>query len=246
VLEAAGVSWTMSSDAVAYDSINYGLWYDDFQYARVLLKHVQAAKKLGVKKIIMGECWHAHKAAMVISDRVLTGDLSVPIESSLVFLDDLVAGGRLKLDPARNDFPVTLHDPCNVVRLMGIVEPQRRVLRRIAPKFREMEPHGVHNFCCGGGSGFAIMSGNNFGEWRIRLSSRRKFRQVLEAFKDDLDPQHPKYICAPCSNCKGALRDVLQYYQAWPKVGITYGGLIELVVNAMTDVKPNFIDFSAL
>ena len=48
---------------------------------------------------------------------------------------------------------------------------------------REMAPHGCHNYCCGGGSGFAIMSGHNFAQWRHRMAGRRKFRQVLEAFQ---------------------------------------------------------------
>jgi Fe-S oxidoreductase len=241
ILDAAGISWTLSSELCGYDAINYGVWYDDAQFARVAIKHAQIAKKLGVKKLVIGECGHAHKSMMVIADRVLTGELNIPRESSLVLLDDIVASGKLKLDPGRNDFPVTLHDPCNIVRLMGVVEPQRRVLRKIAPRFREMTPHGVDNYCCGGGSGFAIMSGQNFGQWRMRVASRRKFR--LEAFADDLDPSHPKYVCAPCSNCKGAIRDILKHYDANPKAGIYYGGLVELIVNAMTDAKPGFISF---
>ena len=244
LLQAAGISWTMSSELCGYDAVNYGLWYDDAQFARVAVKHAQIAKKLGVKKIVIGECGHAHKSIMVIADRVLTGELNIPRESSLTLLDDIVASGKLKLDPARNDFPVTLHDPCNIVRLMGVVEPQRRILRKIAPRFREMTPHGVDNYCCGGGSGFAIMSGHNFAEWRIRVASRRKFRQILEAFADDLDPQHPKYVCAPCSNCKGAIRDILAHYRATERAGIHYGGLVELIVNAMTDVKPGFVGFA--
>jgi Fe-S oxidoreductase len=244
ILEAAGISWTLSSELCGYDAINYGVWYDDAQFARVAVKHAQIAKKLGVRKLVIGECGHAHKSMMVIADRVLTGELNLARESSLTLLDDIVASGKLKLDPARNDFPVTLHDPCNIVRLMGVVEPQRRILRKIAPRFREMTPHGVDNYCCGGGSGFAIMSGNNFAEWRIRVASRRKLRQILEAFADDLDPQHPKYVCAPCSNCKGAIRDLLAHYHAQKRAGIHYGGLAELIVNAMADVKPGFISFT--
>ncbi len=243
VLEAAGISWTLSSELAAYDAVNYGLWYDDAQLARVAVRHARAARKLGVKRIVIGECGHAHKSLLVIADRVLTGELNVPRESALALLDDIVASGKLGLDPGRNDFPVTLHDPCNIVRLMGIVEPQRRILRRIAPRFREMTPHGVDNYCCGGGSGFAIMSGHNFADWRVRVASRRKFRQILEAFRDDLDPAHPKYVCAPCSNCKGALRDLFGHYRAQERVGIHYGGLVELIVNAMTAVKPGFLDF---
>jgi Fe-S oxidoreductase len=245
ILEAAGISWTLSSELAGYDGVNYGLFYDDAQFARIAIAHAQVAKKLGVKKIVAGECGHEHKALMVIADRVLTGDLNIPRESSFVLLEDIINSGRLKLDPSRNDFPVTLHDPCNVVRLMGIVEPQRRILRKIAPKFREMEPHGVNNYCCGGGSGFAIMSGNNFAEWRMKVSGRRKLRQILNAFSDEKDPAVPKYVCAPCSNCKGQLRDLIAHYGAKKKMNLQYGGLVELIVNAMVDVKPGFMNFES-
>ena len=64
----------------------------------------------------------------------------------------------------------------------------------------------------------------------------------LEAFADQPGPQVQKYICAPCSNCKGQFRDILQYYNALERSGITYGGLVELIVNAMVDVKEPFIE----
>ena len=243
VLNAAGVSWTMSSELLGYDSINYGLWYDDAQFARVALKHAEIARKLKVKKIVIGECGHAHKALSVIADRILMGELDIPRESSMTFLRDIVMSGKLKLDPSRNDFPITLHDPCNVVRLMGVVEPQREILRKIAPRFREMEPHGVNNFCCGGGSGFAIMSPNNFPDWRMQISGRKKLEQVLNAFGDCLEPETPKYVCAPCSNCKGQLRDLFAYWNLWDQHKILYGGLVELIVNAMAEVKPGFLEW---
>jgi Fe-S oxidoreductase len=246
IFEAAGLSWTMSSELAGYDSINYGVWYDDVQFARVAIKHAEAAKKLKVKRIVLGECGHAHKALTVIADKVLTGDLNIPRESCFPLLRDIVKSGKIKFDKSRNDFPVTLHDPCNYVRLMGIVQPQREIINEIVPegRFREMTPNGVHNYCCGGGSGFAIMSGHNFAEWRHHVSGRRKFRQILEAFADEpMDQQHPKYVCAPCSNCKGQIRDIIAYHDAWEKHGIYYSGLVELIVNAMADVKPGFIDW---
>jgi Fe-S oxidoreductase len=243
ILTMAGVKWTMSSEIAGYDSINYGLWYDDAQFARVALKHAEAARKLKVKKIVLGECGHAHKALGVIADRILTGDLNIPRESSMTLLRDIVMSGKLKLDPSRNDFPVTLHDPCNMVRLMGIVEPQREILRRIAPRFREMTPHGVDNYCCGGGSGFAIMTPNNFADWRFKVAGRKKLEQILNAFSDCMDPATPKYLCAPCSNCKGQMRDLFAYYDLWNKHRLLYGGLVELIVNAMTEVKPGFIEW---
>ncbi len=243
IFTVAGLSWTMSSELAAYDSVNYGLWYDDVQFARIALKQIEAARKLKVKRIVLGECGHAHKALSVVADRILLGDANIPRESALTLLHELIMSGRIKVDPSRNDFPVTLHDPCNVVRLMGVVKPQREILAKIAPKFREMEPHGVNNYCCGGGSGFAIMSGNNFADWRFHVSGRKKLQQILNAFQDCLDPSIPKYVCAPCSNCKGQLRDIIKYYGLWDSNRILYGGLVELIVNAMVDVKPGFIDW---
>ena len=49
-------------------------------------------------------------------------------------LRDIVRSGRIKFDKSRNDFPVTLHDPCNMVRLMGIVSPQREVIKAVVPE----------------------------------------------------------------------------------------------------------------
>ncbi len=241
IFQEAGLSWTLSSKSVAYDGVNYGVFYDDAQLARIALDHMKAAKELGVKKIVIGECGHANKALSVLADRVIPWDLQVPRESCYVTLRDIVLGGRLKLDPSRNDFPVTLHDPCNIVRLMGIVKPQRDILHKIAPKFREMPHHGVNNYCCGGGSGFAIMSRNNIDEWRGNISGRKKMWQISEAFKDCLGPETKKYICAPCSNCKGQIRELLEHNDLYEKNSFAYGGLVELIVNAMANVKPGFI-----
>ncbi|MHC4406244.1 MAG: (Fe-S)-binding protein, partial [Planctomycetota bacterium] len=142
ILNAAGIDWTLASQEIGYDGVNYGLFYDDFQLARIALRHAQTAKKLKVKKIVMGECGHQHKAMVTVSDRLLTGEASIPRESCLALLEKIVFSGKIEFDPSKNDFPVTLHNPCNIVRNLGIVQPQRRILRYLCPQFREMTPHG--------------------------------------------------------------------------------------------------------
>lgn len=244
IFQEAGLSWTLSSKAVGYDAVNYGLFYDDAQLARVAMAHMQAARELGVKKIVVGECGHAHKALTVMADRIIPYSSQVPRESCYVTLRDIIQDGRLKLEPARNNFPVTLHDPCNVVRLMGIVKPQRDILKAIAPNFREMTQHGVHNYCCGGGSGFALMTRNNIEEWRINISGRKKMEQIGEVFRDCLGPETKKYICAPCSNCKAQIRDLLTHGDMYVKNSFAYGGLVELIVNCMSKVRPGFIKWN--
>jgi len=240
---AAGISWTLSSEVPGYDGVNYGLFYDDIQLAKIATRHAQIARKLKVKKIVMGECGHEHKALMTVADRLLTGDLNIPRESAMTFLENIVFSGKIKFDPAKNNFPVTLHDPCNVVRSLGIVEPQRRILRYLCPQFREMTPHGVDNYCCGGGGGLSVMSDVNITDWKAGVAGRMKFKQVLEAFADKPGPEVKKYICAPCLNCKLQFREILKYYGAEEKSGIYVGGLAELIVNAMEKVKKPFIHF---
>lgn len=245
LFDAAGIDYTLSTELAGYDAVNYGLWYDDVQFARVALKHLEIARGLGVKKIVIGECGHAHKALSVIADRLLPGAQMIPRESSYTLLNEIVKSGKIKFDPSKNDFPVTLHDPCNVVRLMGIVKPQREVLNAILPpgRFREMEPHGVKNYCCGGGSGFAIMSSGNFTDWKRLVSGRKKLSQILSAFQGEMDPSIRKMVCAPCSNCKGQIRDMLESYEVFEKTGIWYTGLVELMVNAMVDQKKPFLEW---
>jgi Fe-S oxidoreductase len=75
------------------------------------------------------------------------------------------------------------------------------------------------------------------------VAGRIKFRQILEAFADAPGPETKKYVCAPCSNCKGQIRDLIRYYGAWEKSGLLYGGLVELVVNAMTDIPEGFMEW---
>ncbi len=70
-----------------------------------------------------------------------------------------------------------------------------------------------------------------------------KVKQVLETFQDVISPEIKKYICAPCSNCKGQFRDLISRYGLEEKCGIYYGGLVELIVNAMADLKESFLQF---
>lgn len=244
LFDAAGLNWTLSSDIIGYDSVNYGIWYDDAQAKKIALMQMKAAKDLGVNRLVMAECGHAHKASAVVADRMALSDAKVPVESCLPILWEMVKNKSIKFDPSKNNFPVTLHDPCNVVRQMGIVQPQRDVLKAICPQFREMTPHGVDNYCCGGGSGFAIMNYVNFPQFRDSVASRMKFNQILGAFKGSMENTSiPKYICAPCSNCKGAMRAIFEHYEATEKFNLQYGGLVELMVNAMVSIKKPFFEF---
>jgi len=248
LFDAAGIDWTLSSEQLGYDAVNYGVWFDDVELARIAMRHVTLAKELGVNKIVVGECGHAHKTLCVVADRLLPGELSLsemPRESCLPLFWEIVKSRRVRFDPTRNDFPITLHDPCNVVRLMGIVRPQREVIKAVcAQPLREMTPQGVSNYCCGGGGGFAIMDTLNFSQWRNNVSVRVKVSQILAAFEDVLDAGADKCVIAPCSNCKGTLREAIGHYGLEEKYRIHYSGLADLMVNAMAELPGPYIEWN--
>ena len=66
----------------------------------------------------------------------------------------------------------------------------------------------------------------------------------MNAFtREELEPSVNKYVCAPCSNCKGQIRDMITHYDAYEKIRLLYGGLVELIVNAMPETNKEFIEW---
>jgi Fe-S oxidoreductase len=133
-------------------------------------------------------------------------------------MDSYLEQGRIKVNPAKNYQTVTLHDPCNLVRHGGILEPQRRVLRRVAEKFVEMAPNGHENYCCGGGGGQLSMS-----KYKTRrlAAGGVKARQIADS--------KAKIVVAPCHNCIDQLMELNKEYS----LAVQIKTVAELVANAI-------------
>jgi hypothetical protein len=86
------------------------------------------------------------------------------------------------------------------------------------------------------------MSGMNIRDWKLGISGRMKVKQVLDAFQNEISPDIIKYICAPCSNCKGQFRDLIEYYDLENLCNIHYTGLADLIVNAMVDTPVPYLE----
>jgi len=165
VLHAAGVSWTFSSHAS--EAANFGLFNGNLDHERQLAERlVEAVRRLGVSRLVIGECGHAWRVA---GERLpaLAGDLSMLARGRAEHLCELsvelLDSGRIRLDPVRNAGVVaTYHDSCNVARgaMMGeradgAFELPRRLLRAAVPTVVEMADGTTRRetFCCGGGGG---------------------------------------------------------------------------------------------
>jgi Fe-S oxidoreductase len=226
---AAGIDWTMSH--AACDAANMGLFSGDDPHMKAKNKVLHdAAMRLKVKRLVIGECGHAYRVAKFIGGTNYWGK-DIPYEITSIFYlgVDALRKGLLKLDPSRNPDPVTYHDPCNFGRSADIMEEPRELIRACVSDFREMTPNREKNWCCGGGGGLANFDSTEgvkkrdttFEEYRMKIAGKKKLEQIRATGAG--------YVAAPCANCKRQIRQLMEYH----KTGVEVGGVFDLLNRAI-------------
>jgi len=214
---AAGESWTFSSDF--YDVTNYGLYSGDDAHAGLLSDRlVLAAQQFKAGALILGECGHGFVSNRWEAPEWLKKRCPVPVKSVLEVAAGYIRSGRVRLDPSRNQKPFTLHDPCNLVRLGGIIEEQRFLLKSAVSQFIEMTPNRQKNYCCGGGGGQLSMT---------RYARRRLTAGRIKA--EQIRKTGAKIVVAPCHNCIDQLMDLNREY----KLGVEVKTVVEVLAEAI-------------
>lgn len=217
VFYAAKENWTVSSSF--FDVTNYGLFSGDDDTAGLLSSRLlQAAQLLGVKTLVLGECGHGFNANRWEAPQWLAQEYGIEVKSILEVIADYIRDGRLRFDRSRIGRLVTLHDPCNLVRLGGISEEQRFILKSCVADFVEMHPNREKNFCCGGGGGQLSMTG--YAARRIR-AGRIKADQIKKT--------GAKVVVAPCHNCIDQLSELNKEYQ----LGVDIRTVSEMVAESL-------------
>lgn len=217
IFHAAEESWTFSSDN--YDVTNYGLYTGDDEAAGMMSERLlKSMKELGCETIVLAECGHGFNANRWEAPEWLSEEYGLEVKSILQVVADYIREGRIKLDPLKNPDVITLHDPCNLVRLGGVVEEQRYILRHATDKFEEMVPNKIKNFCCGGGGGQLAMT---------RFVSRRLKAGQVKA--DQIKKTGAKIVAAPCHNCIDQLMELNKHY----KMGVEIKTVCEIVADAL-------------
>ncbi len=84
-------------------------------------------------------------------------------------LEKLVKEGKIRLKTG--DMNVTYHDPCCLGRFNGMYETPRNLIKSVS-NLKEMKRSKEISFCCGGGSGKALMEEK--GEERININRTRE------------------------------------------------------------------------
>lgn len=200
IFYAAKESWTVSGDY--YDVTNYGLYSGNDKEAGLLSSRLrQSMAELGAKTLVLGECGHGYNSNRWEAPEWMTAEDKCQVKSIIQIIGYYIRQGRIKLDPSLNQKRVTLHDPCNLVRLGGIIEEQRFILRHAVTDFVEMSPNREKNYCCGGGGGQLAMT---------RYAKRRLETGRIKA--DQIRKTGAKIVVTPCHNCIDQLTELNREY----------------------------------
>jgi Fe-S oxidoreductase len=217
ILYAAGEDWTISS--ANFDVTNYGLYNGDDEAAGVMADRLlRAAKELGCRELILAECGHGFNSNRWEAPEWLNREAGLSVRSILQLVAEYIREGRIRLDPSRNKKTFTLHDPCNLVRLGGIVEEQREILKHSVLHFTEMHPNREKNYCCGGGGGQLAMT--NFAKRRIE-AGKIKADQIIKT--------KAQVVATPCHNCIDQLMELRKHY----RLPIEIKTVCEIAANAL-------------
>jgi Fe-S oxidoreductase len=218
VFHEAGASWTISS--YASEAANFGMFIGSYENMRRLSLRVRkAAKDLGVKRIVFGECGHAWRVAYSFLN-TLAGpfdflDPNYPVPQHICeYTYDLIQKDKLKFDKSENDhMTLTFHDSCNVARATrmgdkpgGQFDIPRAVIQAACNNYVDMpvDTIGEATFCCGGGGGLLT---DDLMELRVKGAMPR-----MQALKTVTDDHGVTNIAAICAICKSQFTKVLPYY----------------------------------
>lgn len=225
IMNEAGMDWTMPATP-GWDNSDMAMFTGDSEMmGRLKRMHFEAAARLRVKKIVMGECGHAFRSVYDTGNRVLGWQMPpIPVVHALEFYWDLLNEGKIKVAKQIEE-PVTFHDPCNVVRGRGLHDKAREVVRAFCPNLVEMHPNREHNICCAAGGG-VINCGPPFKNSRVESNSIKA---------EQLKATGVRLCIAPCHNCHGGLEDIIHKY----KLGMELKFLGEIIYDCME--KPNAV-----
>ncbi len=217
ILNAMGESWTFRTDG--FEATNFGLLSGNADWQKdISMRIINAAIKVGAKKVLLPECGHAYMALRWMGANMYGKPLPFEVQHVSEYLADALNSGKLKVKAV--DKSVTFHDPCQVSRRGGATQAPRDILKHLGVDFREMPNGGDYNWCCGGGGG--VVTIHRADDLRYKVF-KIKMEQVESTEADKL--------VTSCSNCRQNFDDCQTHYN-WD---YTMESLLELVADNLVE-----------
>lgn len=136
-----------------------------------------------------------------------------------VFIDSLLAEGKLKLPEGFDQRKLTYHDPCYIGRYNGVYDQPRRTLNVLNSNgVTEMRRNRNKSFCCGGGGGRVWME--------EKIGKRVNQARVNEALETNAE-----VLAAACPFCITMFEDGVKGAEAEEKMQIE--DIAEIIARAL-------------
>lgn len=217
IFYAAKESWTLSTKY--YDVTNYGYFNGNTTEATLIARNLHdEVLRLKGKRLVLGECGHGSYANRWEGANWLGHPYEFDMITAVELINEYIDSGRINLDKSLNSEPVTIHDPCNLVRNGGMFKTIRKILHASCSNIIEMNPYGNDNYCCGGGGGQLAMS--EYNERRLKIG---------EIKANQIRNSGATIVITPCHNCVDQLLQLNHTY----KLGVKIMTIAEIVANAL-------------
>jgi Fe-S oxidoreductase len=220
ILNAAGEKWTISKPG--REVVNFGVFEGNPKHMKLFMQRLfDAAKALGVKRLVVTECGHAYDALRWSAHNMM--DVPVEITHIVAVIDEFVKSGRIKLKAGAydNGGTITFHDACKIQRRGGHIQEPRDILKILAPNaFKEVTPNREASICCGGGGGVIA----------IKEADPLRYK-VFELKIKQLQEVGAKTVTMTCANCRLQFTDCVQHFG----LDVQVKGLSAMVADALVE-----------
>jgi len=146
ILDTAGVSYgILENEHCSGDPANR--LGDKLTYA-MLREHNMEQLKNSSKVVSM--CPHC--VVNLHKEYAKYGDISYKVEHHSQLIGRLIEEGKISVNIGDNG-KVTYHDPCNLSRMLNVVDAPRTAIESVTDDFFELPESGKDTLCCGAGGG---------------------------------------------------------------------------------------------
>lgn len=139
------------------------------------------------------ELWPEYAERIGEKEKQLARDIAMKTMDINVFMVE-VLGIKAAESPTASATPVTYHDPCHLVRSLGVTSEPREVLKA-NPQYKFVEMND-HDKCCGNGGSFNLLHY----EFSRKIGQRKR---------DNVIASGARIVATSCPACMMQLEDVL-------------------------------------
>jgi heterodisulfide reductase subunit D len=123
-------------------------------FKEFVISNVEAIESTGAKRVVFN-CPGCYRNFKQVYPEIIGRPLEFELLHVIELVDQEIQKGTLKPDKLAST--VTYHDPCELTRLMGLVNEPRRIFQLIASDFVEMPENKFDVRCCGAGGAFKVI-----------------------------------------------------------------------------------------